>query len=199
MAKKLSLEMGELISTANPVQIKMGELLDTVSQRGFGFLLVALSLPTAFPLPASGWATPFALLIILLAFQMMIGTSSPLLPQRVRSKSISPKMVAFIEKRGIPFLRRMERFSKSRLVVLSERKLFRFLIGVVILLVALVMLIPLPGTNTIFAVAILLMGFGLANNDGLFILGGGLLGLTAVAIMIAFVIAGGQALYQGMG
>lgn len=60
----------------------------------------------------------------------------------------------------------------------------------VILLVALVMLIPIPGTNTIFALAILLIGFGLMNKDGLFILGGGLLGLTAAAVVIALLIAG---------
>jgi len=195
MVRKLSLELEELISGVNPGQIKIGELLDLMPRRGFGFLLVAISLPSAFPLPAGGYSLPFALLIILLALQIMVGRSSPFLPHKVRSKNITARAITFIQKRGIPFLRRMERISKPRLEFLHRRRPFNFLIGLVILLVALVMLLPVPGTNTIFALAILLMGFGMANNDGLFILGGGLLGLAALAILSAIVITGGSALY----
>ncbi len=197
--QRLSLELEELIAAANSDGIKVGELLDGMSGRGFGFLLVALSLPAAFPLPAVGYSAPFALLIIGLALQIVAGRSSPFLPQRVRNKNISARMVAFLQKRGIPFLRRIEIFSKPRLERLCERRPFGFLVGIVILVTALVMLMPIPGTNTLFGLAILLMGFGLANNDGLFILGGGLLGLTATAVVIALLIAGGSALYHSVG
>ena len=190
MVRKLSLELEELVEAANPDGIKVGELLDTLSQRGFGLLFVALALPSALPIPAGGYTIPFALLIILVALQMIIGRSSPILPHRVRNRDIGSKLITFIQKRGIPFLRQIERLSKPRLENLVERGFFRFLVGIVILLVALVMLIPIPGTNTIFALAILLIGFGLMNKDGLFILGGGLLGLTAAAVVIALLIAG---------
>lgn len=196
MARKLSLALEELITTANPAQIKVGELFDTVFQRGFGFLLVALSLPSALPIPAFGYAVPFALLIILVAIQMIMGRNSPILPHRVRNRDIGSKLVTLIQERGIPFLRRMERLSKPRLKNLGKRGFSRFLMGIVILLAALVMLIPIPFTNTIFALAILLIGFGLMNNDGLFILGGGLLGLIAVAVVISLIMVGGLTLYH---
>ena len=93
-------------------------------------------------------------------------------------------------------MRRIERFSKPRLENLGERRLFRFFMGMVILVIALVMLMPIPGTNAILAFPIFLMGFGLVNNDGLFILGGALLGLTADAVVITLLIAGGLALYH---
>ncbi len=194
--QKLSLELEEFIKAATPDELKVGALLDIMSGRGIGFLLVAVSLLTAFLFPVGGFTTPFTLLIILLALQLMLGRSSPFLPQRVRSKNISPRMVAVIQKRGIPFLRRIERFSKPRLENLGERRLSRFLVGAVILIVALVMLMPIPGTNAILAFTIFLMGFGLASNDGLFILSGGLLGLAAVAVVIPLLIAGGLALYH---
>ncbi|TET40110.1 MAG: exopolysaccharide biosynthesis protein [Dehalococcoidia bacterium] len=194
--QRLSLELEELITAANPDGIKVGELLDTMSGRGFGFLLVALSLPSALPIPAIGYATPFALLIMLVALQVIAGRSSPILPRRVHNKNISARTVDFIQKRGIPFLRRIERFSKPRLESLSKGRLFGFFVGMVILFVALVMAIPIPGTNTIFSIAILLIGIGLANNDELFVLGGGLLGLTAAAVVIASLIAGGLALHH---
>lgn len=196
MAKKLSLELEKLVGAANPDGIKVGELLDTISHRGFGFLLVVLALPSALPIPAYGYAIPFALLIILVALQMIMGRSSPTLPRWVRNRDIGSKGITFIQKRGIPFLRWMERLSKPRVENLDERGFFRFLVGIVVLLVALVMLIPIPFTNTIFALAILLIGFGLMNKDGLFILGGGLLGLTAAVVVIALLIAGGLTLYH---
>ncbi len=194
--QKLSLGLEELIKAANPNGIKVGELLGTMSGRGFGFLLVVVSLLTAFLFPVGGFTAPFTLLIILLALQIMMGRSTPFITQRVRNKNISPRMVAVIQKRGIPFLRRIEKFSKPRLENLGERRLFRFFVGMAILVVGLVMLMPIPGTNAILAFPILLMGFGLANNDGLFILGGVLLGLTTVAVVTALVIAGGLALYH---
>lgn len=194
--QKLSLELENLIKAADPTGIKFGELLDTLSLRGFGFLLIVLSLPSALPIPAPGYSSPFAFVIILLALQIIAGRSSPIIPQRVHSKKISAKMVTFIQKRGIPFLRLIERFSKPRFESLSKRRLSRFIVGIIILLVALVMLIPIPGTNTVFAGAILLIGIGLANNDELFILGGALVGLTAVVVVTVLLIAGGLALYN---
>lgn len=194
--QKLSLELENLIKAADPKGIKFGELLDTLSLRGFGFLLIVLSLPSALPIPAPGYSSPFAFVIILLALQIIAGRSSPIIPQRVHSKKISAKMVAFIQKRGIPFLRLIERFSKPRFESLSKSRLSRFIVGIIILLVALVMLIPIPGTNTVFAGAILLIGIGLANNDELFILGGALVGLTAVVVVVVLLIAGGLALYN---
>ncbi|GAI96499.1 unnamed protein product [marine sediment metagenome] len=58
------------------------------------------------------------------------------------------------------------------------------------------MLIPIPFTNTVFSGAILLIGIGLANDDELFMLGGALVGLTAAAVVVTLLIAGGLALYH---
>jgi len=193
--RKLSLELEQLIGAANPEGIRLGELLDTLSLSGFGFLLVVLALPSALPIPAPGYSTPFALVIILLALQIIAGRSAPVIPQRVYGKKISAKTIALIQKRGIPFLRIIERFSKPRFEILSRGRTFGLLLGIVILIVAIVMAIPIPFTNTVFAGAILLTGIGLANNDGLFILGGGLIGLMAVAAIIALLIVGGLALF----
>jgi len=93
-------------------------------------------------------------------------------------------------------LRLIERFSKPRFGGLSERRLTRLILGIVILPVAIVMLIPIPFTNTVFSGAILLIGIGLVNDDELFVLGGALVGLTAVAVVVTLLIVGGLALYH---
>jgi len=192
--RKLSLELEELFS-ANPEGIGLGELMDALSHRGYGFLLVLLSLPAALPIPAAGYASPFALVIIVFGFQLMLGRSSPSLPRRVRDRKIGAKMAPLIQKKGIPLLRRIERFSKPRFESVGKGKPLTFLVGLAIILTALVMLIPLPGTNTFPALGILIIGFGLANNDGLFALCGSLLSLAGAAAVIALLIVGGSALH----
>ena len=193
--QKLSQQLEEFITVANPEGLTFGELMDALRLSGFGLLFVVLSLPSALPIPAPGYSTPFAVVIILLALQIIAGRSSPIIPQRVHGRKISAKTIARIEKRGIPFLRLVERFSKPRFEILSQGRTFGLLLGIVILIVAIVMAIPIPFTNTVFAGAILLTGIGLANNDGLFVLGGGLVGLIAVAAVIALLIVGGLALF----
>ena len=193
--RKLSQQLEELINVVNPEGITFGELLDALRLSGFGLLFVVLSLPSALPIPAPGYSTPFAVVIILLASQIIAGRSSPIIPQWVHGRKISAKTIARVEKRGIPLLRLVERFSKPRFEILSRGRTFGLLLGIVILIVAIVMAIPIPFTNTVFAGAILLIGIGLANNDGLFILGGGLIGLMAVAAVIALLIVGGLALF----
>lgn len=93
-------------------------------------------------------------------------------------------------------MRKIERFSKPRLESLAKRRLLAFLVGLAIILIALVMLVPFPGTNTIPALGILIIGFGLANNDGLFVMSGSLLGLTGAAAAIALYVVGGLALFH---
>ena len=192
--RKLSLELEELFG-ANPDGIGLGELMDTLSHRGYGFLLVVLALPAALPIPAAGYASPFALVIIAIAVQVMLGRSSPSLPQRVRGRRIGARMVPFIQERGIPLLRRIEKFSKPRLESLIKIRLLTFLVGLGIILSALVMLVPFPGTNTIPAFGILVIGFGLINNDGLIALCGSLLGLAGAAAVTALLVVGGSALH----
>ncbi len=85
--QKLSLELEYLINVADSGGVNFGELLDLLSLRGFGILLVLLSLPSALPIPAPGYSSPFAFLIILLDPQIIAGRNSPVIPQRIHRKN----------------------------------------------------------------------------------------------------------------
>ena len=71
-----------------------------------------------------------------------------------------------------------------------------FLVGLAITLIASVMIVPFPGTNTIPALGILIIGFGLANNDGLFIVTGSLVGLIGATVGMALYVIVGLALFH---
>ncbi len=66
-----------------PSQVTLADILLLAKERIFGFLLVILSLPSALPVPAPGYSTPFGILIFILAVQLIIGAKIPWLPQRM--------------------------------------------------------------------------------------------------------------------
>jgi hypothetical protein len=58
----------------------LGELRTALWDRGFGLSMLLLSLPSALPVPAPGYSTPFGIALVGLAAQMMMGRPTPWLP-----------------------------------------------------------------------------------------------------------------------
>ena len=60
--------------------LSIGEIVDTAEDKGFGLLFILLALPSAIPLPAVGYSTPFGICIAIIAIQMLIGRTKVGLP-----------------------------------------------------------------------------------------------------------------------
>jgi hypothetical protein len=162
--------------------VTLGELRDRLARRGFGLLMIVLALPTLLPVLPPGSAAAIGLLYILLSLQMLFGRNEPWLPNRLSRYRLSARAIATLRNRGVPFLRRIERFSRPRLLPVDDRIASRG-VAVVVLLLGIVLVPPFPFLNTLPALAVLIMGVGLLNRDGLFIATGGL--LTAAVIVVA--------------
>jgi hypothetical protein len=164
--------------------VTLGELRDRLARRGFGLLMIVLALPTLIPVLPPGSAAIIGLLYILLSLQMLFGRDEPWLPARLSRIRLSARTIAALRNRGVPFLRRIERFSRPRPLLVDERVASR-VVALVVLLLGIVLLTPIPFLNTLPALAVMLMGIGLLNRDGMFI-GAGLLITTAVLLVIGF-------------
>lgn len=164
--------------------VTLGELRDRLARRGFGVLMILLALPTLIPVLPPGSAAAVGLLYILLSLQMLFGKDEPWLPKRVSRYRLSARVITALRTRGIPFVRRIERFSRPRPLRLDERIVSRG-VALVVLILGIVLLSPLPFLNTLPALAVLMMGIGLLNRDGVFI-AGGLLLTTVVLLVIGF-------------
>lgn len=163
------------------------DLLELAGERTFGVLLVLLSLPSALPIPAPGYSTPFGFVIVLVALQMMMGRHRPWFPGFIRNRSIKRYQAQRVVALGLPWLRRLEGLSRPRFPQVCSSRTGHIVIGLVIILMGLCMMIPIPGTNTIPAMIILILGFSLIEEDGLISLFGltvGVLGGVVVAIAL---------------
>ncbi|MGM3309284.1 exopolysaccharide biosynthesis protein [Anabaena sp. WFMT] len=155
-----------------PEKVTLADILLLAKERIFGFLLVILSLPSALPVPAPGYSTPFGVLIFLLAIQLIAGAKTPWLPPKMFNHPLQLSTVQGFLKAGLPWLRRIEAIARPRLSYVCTTLPGRITIGSAIALMAISMMIPIPGTNTLPAMGIFVTAFGLSEDDGAISLGG---------------------------
>jgi hypothetical protein len=187
---KLSVELQRFFfEEERESKVTLRQILNITEERVFGFLFVILSLPSALPIPAPGYSIPFGILLFLLAVQLIIGYKTPWLPEKWLDKSLGLKKIQGVIKAGIPWLKKIELISRPRLTYICTSTTGRVIIGCAISLMAISMMIPIPGTNTLPAMGIFVTGFGLLDDDGAISLSGlvvCLMGLTLSSLILIF-------------
>ncbi|BAZ43341.1 exopolysaccharide synthesis ExoD [Chondrocystis sp. NIES-4102] len=170
---KLSIELKDYFFASNRnEQVTLAEILTLAGERIFGFLLAILSLPSALPLPAPGYSTPFGIAIFVLAVQLAVGRDRPWLPDKILNGSMKLATVQKFVKMGIPWVQRIENITKPRMAYICTTQVGKTLLGCAISLMAISMMIPIPGTNTLPAMGIFITAFGLLEDDGLICIAG---------------------------
>ncbi len=181
MKNSLSDNLRRSLGENDGSDISLKRILENVDEQGFGLLLMVLSLPSALPIPAAGYSTPFGILFIVLGIQMLIGRHRPWLPEwaarRTMTRSFAEKAIGMATR----WLGHVEKLVHPRLKWISSPFGSRFLSFVVVVMAAL-MTLPIPTTNTFPAAVIFLIGVGLSEKDGLFCLGACAVGVLAIAL-----------------
>lgn len=170
-----------LLDTRDAAGTSIGSVIEAVGEKGFGLLLVVLALPSALPVPAPGYSTPFGIVIALLALQMMVGRTTIWLPARLRNFRIQPKIAEKMLGAAARFLGWIERWIRPRQRWLGSRAGLAAL-STVVLIMACLMVLPIPLTNTFPAMVIFMLGVGLAEEDGLLALFAFAVGCLAVLL-----------------
>lgn len=192
---KLSVELQRyFFEEERPAKVTLTEILQLAGERVFGFLFVILALPSALPVPAPGYSTPFGFVLFLLAVQLISGRKLPWLPAKVSNHPMELNQVQGVIKAGLPWLRRIEMITRPRLSYICTSLPGRVTMGIAIALMGISMMIPIPGTNTLPAMGIFVTGFGLIEDDGAISLGGLVLclmgGILSASILIALLVGG---------
>lgn len=168
-------------SAALKKEVTLNEILEIAGERTFGFLFVLLSLPSALPIPAPGYSTPFGIVMFLLAVQLIVGRDQPWMPEGFRKKGFERTKIQGLIEKGIPWLQKIELVAKPRLTPVCTSRAGQMVIGIAIALMSISMMIPIPLTNTLPAIGIFVTGFGLLDDDGAI----SLAGLTICAVSAA--------------
>ena len=166
--------------------LSIGEITRAVGEKGFGLLLIVFSLPSALPVPAPGYSTPFGLVMALIALQMLCGRTAVWLPQKIGSIQIKPKLADKMLGTASKFLNKIERFIRPRQKWIHWRT-GQASLALVVLIMACLMMLPIPLTNTFPAMVIFMIGVGLSEEDGLLAIGAFTVGCCAVLLYTGIV------------
>lgn len=176
------MELNAFLEQLDGKDTTVGELIALIGDRGFGLLLLLLALPAALPVPAAGYGTPFGIVMVLLGAQMVAGRATPWVPDSFKARTLSHRMLSFsVRNAGLP-LRAVELFIRPRMSGLARSKAFLRGIGACVILLAALMSLPIPLTNTAPSFVIFMLAAGILEEDGLFLLAGLLLAPVAVSI-----------------
>ena len=176
----------ELLKAEDERGISISEITRTVGEKGFGLLLIVLSLPSALPVPAPGYSTPFGFVMALIALQMICGQTAVWLPHKIGIIRIKPKLADMMLGTASKFLSKMERYIRPRQKWIRGRT-GQASLALVVLIMACLMMLPIPLTNTFPAMVIFMIGVGLSEEDGLLAIGAFTLGCCAVLLYIGIV------------
>lgn len=194
--RKLSGELARLATRFAHRPVRLGEVTDVLQLRGYNALLLFLTFPFVTPVPLPGFSTPFGLVIALLGLRMALA-QHPWLPERLTAHELSGRLLPKVLLGASRVLGRLEKMLKPRLFYPEYPALFQRVSGILILLCGLLLVLPLPVpfSNSMPALAIILLAAAGLERDGAVFIAGCIQFLLCVAFFAALAF-GGTELWQ---
>jgi hypothetical protein len=178
----LSAMLHDLAVDDSRERIAVSDLLAALGDRALAALLFVFAVPNVLPVPP-GTSSILGAPLVFLAAQLAFGRR-PWLPAVIARRSMTRADFAALVRRIGPWLERAERLLKPRAIRLALPPM-EYLLGLVCLLLAVVLVLPVPLGNMLPALAISLFALGILERDGLWVLAG-----LATAVIAGVVVSG---------
>src|ERR1700682_1992714 len=152
----------------------LGWLMHGLHKRSFGIIMLLLALVAIAP----GLSIVAGLLLMIPAFQMIMGRPAPVFPHRIAMHSLPTRYLAAVLQRSVPGLRYLENVVHPRWHTPLE--LTKRTVGVVVLVLSgTLVFIPIPLSNVVPALTIALISLAYLEEDGV---------LLSIALLAALVL-----------
>lgn len=184
--KPLSEVLTSIASDEAREYIAVSDLLALLGGRGRAALILLFALPNVLPTPP-GTSGILGLPLLYLSFQMMLGRV-PWLPRFIGDRSMSRYSFAQFVDRISAVLSRAERLLRPRWSVFVSHGA-EHVLGAICLVLAAVLVLPIPLGNMLPAFAICLIALGVLERDGVWVLTGIAIGIASLVIVAGVVYA----------
>ena len=186
----------ERLGQAQGEKLSLREMVEAFGERGFGAVILMLALMALFPWPPGGKAV-FSVPVILIAAEMALQREEVWLPRWLLNLSVSRQTYRATTAKVLPRLRQVERLTRPRGPALTG-EVADVVIGVICILLALMMALPVPFGDALPGLTLALFGLGIIQRDGAFVLAG-LFGTAVCGVYLALVWTTVVALIGGAG
>lgn len=183
---RLSATLLRIASKPGRDRILISDLLAELDHRAIAAMLFIFAVPNTIPVPP-GVSGVLGAPLIFLAAQLMLGRP-PWLPRIISDRSFARADFEKVVVKVGPWLGRAEKLMRPRLQILAKPPA-EYLIGAMVLVLAIILFLPIPLGNMLPAIAISIFALGLIERDGIWILAGTLTALASVVIVSGVVAA----------
>lgn len=192
-SQRLSAQLRELADREEHSELTLGGLMDELQGRVYTLLLLVLALPMCQPVPLPGLSTPFGVAIALLGLRFAL-SQRPWMPKRLLATKLSGNFFPAVMRGGARVLGIFEKLLHPRLTGAFEFAQMRFLAGAVVCLCGLLLLLPLPipGTNMLPALTVILTAAAFSERDGYCLVAAGFVFLLTLVFFGALVWGGAE-------
>lgn len=183
----------DVVNSSSADRIPIRDLVDAMDSIGFGLAMMIFAFGIIIPLPPP-FPSIISIPLVVFSMQMVMGYSSPKLPKRFAAVSVKRSVLAMLVQKSSPYIRKVERILRPRLSFMTSAGAER-IVGLFTLIFSSFILLPMPLSNFIPGLGILIISFGLLGKDGLVVIVGMVVGVVGMAISIAAVLLGVEALH----
>lgn len=174
-------------------KLTLDQLMQLAGSRGPAFLMLFLCLLSMIFSIVPGVSTVIGLPLLLLSGQMALGREKLKLPRWLGRKALDHTTLVQGLMKRLELVHRIERLIKPRLGVLCHGGPLRF-VGLVGVICAIVLSLPIPLMNFPPTLAVFLMALGVLGGDGLVVLSGIVVAGLVVATIVVLAILVPEAL-----
>lgn len=161
--------------------LRLGDLLSGLRQTAFGMLLFVAVLPAFIPIPGVAGAISGPL-VMLIGAQLLFCLRKPWLPGFLAGRGPHRRSMVRFRDRMARMLGWLEKVVRPRMEGVLDHPVASAFTGLLLVLLGLLLALPIPFTNYIFGVLLLLFVFALLERDGALMLVAWLGGSIAVVV-----------------
>ncbi len=178
----------DVVNSSSSDRIPFQDLVHAMDSVGFGLVMMIFAFGIIIPTPPP-FPSIISIPLVVFSMQMMIGYQAPKLPKKFSKLTVKRSVLATLVKKSSPYIRKVERILRPRLLFMTSNIADR-IVGFFVLLFSSFVLLPMPLSNFIPGLGVLIISFGLLGKDGLVIILGIFVGLAGIAISLAAILLG---------
>lgn len=167
---------------SNGPKISMGELLGLMKTKGISLCILILSLPSCFPGMFPPMPTIMAVPMILFAWQLVLRRHEIYLPKFLADMKVGRKSMGKILRNFIYYLNKLPMRKDAEPFIPGNQT--ESAIGVLVIIFASMMFIPIPFTNLLPSAGAGLLMLGMLKQSKLYALLGLVVGIVGVGVSI---------------
>lgn len=194
---RMSAALASAEAAVRDPSVTLRELLAMLGEQGLLVFCGVLASPFLLPVTVPGMSTVLGIPMLLIGFAVML-SRVPWLPARILNRSLPAATVRMVLANVRGWSERFEHLVRPRWLGLTGGPAINLLNGALVLLDVLLLMAPIPLVpfiNSLPALAIVLLCFGMAERDGAVIVLGYLMTLVSAVYVGGFVVL---VFYAGM-